>query len=529
LKLAIPGALPDVPADVLRECSDRLGIAALAWGGLWALAAVANNLATSLPVPGPADGGAWPWPGTIVAAGCVLLSLGVFGYTRRAACDTRFSLDLGLAYEVPIALGISLVTQWSPNAGGAPWIVLLILVHPTIVPNMPHKTLLAGLAAASMVPVAVGIGAARGVPLPPTPTLIWAFLPNYLAAVLAVLPAWVIGRLGREVGKARQVGNYELGELLGRGGMGEVYRARHRLLRRPAAVKLIRPDAHGTWSGSSRDMIAQRFWREAEAAASLSSPHTIGLYDFGVARDGAFFYVMELLEGVDFESLVTRFGPIPAARVVHLLRQACDSLAEAHAIGLVHRDIKPANLYASRIGLKTDFVKVLDFGLVRLPDDHSDAQPGVTAPGMVIGTPAFMSPEVAVGNRQIDHRADIYALGCVGYWLLTGRRVFEAESSLQVMIEHVQGEPIPPSRRSELVIPECLDAIVLACLAKRPDDRPADAAQLSRLLSRCEVGEPWTDESAARWWQAHLPEHRARQAAGATAVQARIKAADQGS
>jgi serine/threonine-protein kinase len=368
----------------------------------------------------------------------------------------------------------------------------------------------AGLLAASMDPLGVAVAGARGIPVPSVLVVLWTYFPNYLAAVLAVLPSQIISKLGRELSKARELGSYRLGEILARGGMGEVYRAHHRLLARPAAIKLINPEALG---GQSRQMNLQRFWHEAEVAASLTSPHTIALYDFGVTGNGSLYYVMELLNGLGLDSLVERFGPIPAGRVAYLLRQVCHSLAEAHAVGFIHRDIKPANIFVCRIGLEADFVKVLDFGLVKSSRAAAREESLRTAPDVVVGTPAFMAPELAVGERSIDARADIYALGCVAYWLLTGRLVFEAESAMKMMLEHVGTEPVPPSRVTELPVPPSLEELVLACLAKDRDKRPSDARQLARRLAVCDVGEPWTPEQAARWWGIHLPEIRPAAAA----------------
>ncbi|HEX9728057.1 MAG TPA: serine/threonine-protein kinase [Gemmatimonadales bacterium] len=492
-----------LPADMLRDCSRRLGIACAVWGGLWIMAALLYNIVAPIIAPAGLDG-PWPWPGNAVAAVSVLISAALFLYTRRTTCDTQLSLDLGLAYEITLALGIAMVTQWTPGAARS-WIPLLILVHPILVPNTPRKTLLAALLAASMDPAGVAVAAARGVAVPPPGELALLFLPNYVAAFLAVLPAHLITRLGRAVNQARQVGNYELRELLGAGGMAEVYRAEHRLLRRPAAVKLIKPGALQT-PGASRKVLVERFWREAEAATSLTSPHTIALYDFGVTGGGRFFYVMELLNGVDLETLVQRTGPLPAARVIYLLQQACRSLAEAHARGFIHRDIKPANLYVCRIGLQTDFLKVLDFGLVTSASDGTSEQLRATMPGVVTGTPAYMAPEMALGERDIDHRVDVYALGAVAYWLLTGQTVFEARTPVQMMLQHVQRAPTPPSRRTELRIPESLEQLVLACLAKDPKERPGDALELARRLGACPVDEPWTPELGERWWRTNLPD-----------------------
>jgi serine/threonine-protein kinase len=308
--------------------------------------------------------------------------------------------------------------------------------------------------------------------------------------------------LGRQVTKAREMGSYQLGELLGRGGMGEVYKASHRMLARPAAIKLIRPEMLG---GSDPAMAARaiaRFRREAEAAAQLRSAHTVDLYDFGVTRDQTLYLVMELLDGMDLESLVRRHGPMPAARVVYVLRQVCDSLEEAHARGLVHRDIKPANIHLGRVGCRDDFVKVLDFGLVKT-SAAGPAQSLATVEGVIMGTPAYMAPEMALGDT-VDGRADLYALGCVAYYLLTGEQVFTGDTVLKVIAQHVQALPVPPSERTELPIPATLEYLVLACLAKKPEERPENARQLAQSLDTME-GMTWTEEDAARWWTHHHP------------------------
>ena len=240
-----------------------------------------------------------------------------------------------------------------------------------------------------------------------------------------------------------------------------------------------------------------RFRREAEAAATLRSPHTVELYDFGVTDDGTLYLVMELLTGMDLEWLVRTRGPVPPARAIHILRQVCDSLEEAHTRGLVHRDIKPANIHVGRLGLADDFVKVLDFGLVKSAGPSGE-QSLATTDGLDVGTPAYMAPEVALGE-PLDGRADLYALGCVAYYLLTGQLVFEAESAFQLVAKHLQAEPAAPSERAPFPVPAALDEVVLACLAKLPADRPPSAAALARSLAAVEVA-PWDEAQAAEWW-----------------------------
>jgi serine/threonine-protein kinase len=231
----------------------------------------------------------------------------------------------------------------------------------------------------------------------------------------------------------------------------------------------------------------------------------VELYDFGVTDDGTLYFVMELLEGLDLESLIRRHGPMPAGRVVHVLRQACASLEEAHQAGLVHRDIKPANIHVGQLGLIDDFVKVLDFGLVKPMADAADIAETTlaTQAGLVVGTPAYMAPEMA-RNEKVDGRADIYALGCVAYYLLTAQQVFESPSAMQVISKHLEAAPAPPSSRVPFTIPATLDEIVLACLAKDPVDRPQHAGELSRRLEQAGV-KRWTEAEAKRWWTEVAP------------------------
>ncbi|HEY9015131.1 MAG TPA: serine/threonine-protein kinase, partial [Gemmatimonadales bacterium] len=222
-----------------------------------------------------------------------------------------------------------------------------------------------------------------------------------------------------------------------------------------------------------------------------------------VAGDGTFYYVMELLNGMDLQTLVEEHGPVPPARTAHILQQACESLAEAHDRGLVHRDIKPANIQVCCMGHYYDYVKVLDFGLVKSHAGVAQQETGLTAPNMVPGTPAYLSPESALGE-DVDPRSDIYALGCVAYWMLTGRQVFEGQGMLQVIARHVNTPPEPPSLYSLFNIPDALEELVLACLSKRPGDRPASARELADRLAQCQLGDEWSREHARLWWESRL-------------------------
>jgi eukaryotic-like serine/threonine-protein kinase len=489
--------------DLLEASVRRLRVACLVWTALWTTALLVNHLLLPLLALRRAQVVPWPPVADGLAVGCVLVS-GLVYWLAPVACRQPSTLvNLSLAYELVLAFAIGVINQWEPQvlAGRLSWICALVLLHPSIVPGPPRKILIGSLLAASMDPVGLALSRARGVVLPPMSALLWAYLPNYVCAVLAVVPSQVLARMSRQVRRAREMGSYRLGDLIGEGGMGEVYHAHHRLLARPAAIKLIRPERALDETTSVSPLAARRFRREAEAAASLRSPHTIQLYDFGVTADGRFYLVMELLDGIDLQSLVRRFGPLPPNRVVYLLRQACDSLAEAHALGLVHRDIKPANLHLCRLGLEYDFVKVLDFGLVK-PEGGTTVSTLLSAPGLMPGTPAYMAPEMATGD-SFDGRLDLYALGCVGYYLLTAELVFEADTPLVMVGRHIRAEPIPPSIRSGRAIPPELDRVILACLAKEPAGRPNSATDLSRRLA--EVGLPeWSAGDARAWWDAHL-------------------------
>ena len=272
---------------------------------------------------------------------------------------------------------------------------------------------------------------------------------------------------------------------------------------RPAAIKLIRPDRLHTSSPLEVEATLGRFEREVRATSTLRSPHTVEIYDFGITDDQVFYYVMELLDGLDLRNLVKRFGPLPESRVAHLLGQVCESLPEAHGQGLVHRDIKPANIYVCRLGNRFDYVKVLDFGLVDAIDPGNEST-GLVADAGVAGTPAFMAPEMLQGEQLIDGRADIYALGCVGYWLLTGELVFAGDNVVDIARGHLTGPVVPPSAQCGRRLDTGVEDAVLACLAKDPAHRPASAEALSDQLTTASATEAWMNHQARDWWQSTL-------------------------
>jgi serine/threonine-protein kinase len=326
-------------------------------------------------------------------------------------------------------------------------------------------------------------------------------LKTVLERAVLVCKSTVLELDAEQLNEALAVGSYRLVSPLGSGGMGEIWLARHRFLVRPAAVKLIR---HDVAPGTARDQLVRRFEREAHVTAALRSPHTVQLYDFGVNESGSFYYVMEYLEGLDLHRIVTRFGPQPAERVLVIVRQACRSLAEAHERGMVHRDIKPANLFVTRLGTEYDYLKILDFGVVK---EQAAAEATLLSnPDIVQGTPAFMPPEIVLGEKRIDGRADLYSLACAAYWSLTGHTLFEATTPAQMLVHHVQTRPVPPSERSELSIPRRLEAILMTCLEKDPGKRPSSALELDSQLADVRCESAWTNERARHWWEAHAPE-----------------------
>jgi len=321
-----------------------------------------------------------------------------------------------------------------------------------------------------------------------------------IGVMIATWGAHRIHTLRLEVHEAKRLGQYRLSERIGRGGMGEVWKAEHRLLARPAAIKLIKPEMIDAGDPAVAHDLMRSFEREAQTTASLRSIHTVELYDFGITADSAFYYVMELLDGRDLESLVKQFGPLEPARVVYLLDQVCDSLAEAHDKGLVHRDIKPANIYVCRMGRQADFVKVLDFGLVKVRLRDGDGRSAGESESVIVGTPLYIAPEMIVGT-EVDARADIYSLGCVGYWLLTGRPVFEGNTTAEIVAKHVKEAAVAPTRRVEWEIPAMLEQVILACLEKDPAARPQSADQLARQLRATGLADAWSQDRARAWWE----------------------------
>ena len=515
-----------LPPDLHREASQRLGVLSALGAVLWFLGTVLGHISLrAQSPPGDTRWRSFVFPIDAIAGVSIIASLAVYWYTRRHR-ESKISLDLGLAYLVASSFGIGLLFHIGMvYFGGRPpseraiapeisWVGVEILLFAALIPTHPRKTVIAAFVAASMNPIGMLIARANGV---------WDFgsawnvllmhYPDFLIVGAAGVISHVVTQLGRQVTRAREMGSYRLGELLGRGGMGEVYKATHTMLARAAAIKLIRPEALGAANSDGAQLAVRRFTREAEAAANLRSPHTVEVYDFGVTEDQTLYFVMEMLEGMDLETLIRQYGPLPASRVIYLMRQVCDSLDEAHAKGLVHRDIKPANIHVGQVGLEYDFVKVLDFGLVKEVKRPNAADTRLTVEGMTVGTPTYMAPELAL-DEAFDGRADLYALGCVMYFLLTGKVVFESDNVMRLMVRHIEEKPLPPSRRTDQPIPRSLDDTVLACLAKDPAARPPSAAAVSDALAAAEADvDPWTQEQAAAWWNSRARSEPSREAA----------------
>jgi eukaryotic-like serine/threonine-protein kinase len=389
---------------------------------------------------------------------------------------------------------------------GLPWTCLFMVLFPPFVPGTPKKHLLLSLSLATpalVLPLVWSIASGLDYWLILSPE---SFMNIPLSVVLGLFVSVGIHRIDQalreERRRSRDLGSYELIEELGHGGMGQVWLAKHKMLARPAALKLISA-AHFESAKGSASSSLQRFEREARATALLRSLHTVELYDFGQTDAGDFYYAMELLDGVDLEALVRRHGTQDPWRVVNILRQACFSLAEAHEQGVVHRDIKPANIFLCRQGTELDVVKVLDFGLVtRVGRTEAEKTKALTGDNQILGTPAFMSPESITSPDEVDSRADIYALGCVAYWLLSGRQLFKGDTVVAQLYAHVHKElPDPLFADRQPPVPRALDALLRRMLDKEPSKRPQSASEVLGLLDELEVEGQWNGVQLAKWWE----------------------------
>jgi serine/threonine-protein kinase len=370
----------------------------------------------------------------------------------------------------------------------------MVIVRAVVVPSTAAHS--AGVSLLAGLPV---LAAILGLAPPPGSDLVviwndrlWSGLWTACGIVVAALVSHVIYGLREEIQKARHLGQYTLEEKLGEGGMGSVYRARHAMLRRPTAIKLVPPE-------KSSEAALARFEREVQLTASLSHPNTVSVFDYGHTPDGIFYYAMEYLEGTDLDALVRRDGPQPPARVAHVLRQVASALVEAHGIGLIHRDIKPENIILCERGGIPDVAKVVDFGLVRDLEPASGAR--LTQANVIQGTPLYLSPEAIRAPGAVDARSDLYGLGAVGYYLLTGTHVFGGATTVEVCSHHLHSHPVPPSERLGRPVPAGLERLVLACLEKEPTQRPGSAAELRDALGDLDDVGQWGERDAREWWE----------------------------
>lgn len=435
----------------------------------------------------------------------VVLSLAMAAICKFGLLSPLATLKLGLTYEVLIAFAISISETALTLANRVPVmgvsrLVLWISLTGVLIPNKPNIKLAVALVSASTWPLAymLTIQALGFEALPTNQLLVWIYIP-YLMAFLIYFVAKRIYVLTSDADAAHELGSYRLVSRIGSGGMGEVWRARHSMLARDAAIKLIRNDL-ADQPGYRSEARRQRFKQEAQVIACLQSPHTVRLFDFGISQSGSFYYVMELLDGISLETLVEQFGPVPASRIIHMMQQTCDSLEEAHYNGLVHRDVTPNNIFICKVGVEYDFVKVFDFGIAKDVKNSSR----ITREGAVVGTPDYMAPEIVMGEEKIDNRVDIYGIGCTAYFALTGSAVFPAETAGGAAVAHALNPPVPPSQRTENPIPSELEQIILLCLAKEPEDRIQTVRELRDTLMSIAIPE-WTQQDAATWWETHLP------------------------
>jgi serine/threonine-protein kinase len=496
-----PGAPTDLPSDVARESRRRIAIVSL-------LGVCAYATFLGLELSGFVGGVSLERRIDLAhdAAGLALCAT-LLSVALSSPLADRTVFVLSLAFEILLVSLISIAIPWASfvrtaHVSGLTWASVVIILFPLLVPTRPLTTLVVSSLGALAMPGGLWLLSARG--------LITAHAPEYWSSCVtgavvtgfATVCANTLHGARQQLAAARTIGSYELLERLGQGGMGEVWKARHQLLARPAVIKRILPAALQA-PLEERDAAIERFTREAQVTASLRSPHTVELFDFGASADGTLYYAMELLEGLNAEHFVYQFGALAPRRAVHWLRQMCHSLGEAHSRGLVHRDIKPANLFICRYGRDADFVKVLDFGLTRPVGPPGEA--GLTAPGMRLGTPGYMAPEQVYGLPS-DARTDLYALGCVGYWLLAGEKPFDAKSGAELMRMHVQATPPSLATAARPEVSPRLEAVILSCLAKDPADRPASADALGEALEQTVDATPWSAEDARAWWEVHLPE-----------------------
>ena len=480
----------DESAGSTAFLQERIALyAATLWLILLAISVMTFGLYYAYPATRPRQTG--------IIATTLLVGLGglgaLFFATRRGARTRRelaaFDLLLALGGGVLAGGAAPLVIEKQEQiAANMILLILLIVGRAILVPSSAPRTFWLSLGALGLMTGGHLVVVLRN------PAIVNVPMPAYFiggtafalsAVALSALGSKIIFSLRRQVRDARRLGQYTLAEKIGEGAMGAVYKAHHALLRRPTAIKLLPPLKAGA------EAIA-RFEREVQHTSALTHPNTVAIFDYGRSADGVFYYAMEYLDGIDLERVVLRHGPLPPARVIRILAQVCDALEEAHDRDLVHRDVKPANIILCHRGRALDVVKVVDFGLVK-----ELRRAGGVAEGMA-GTPAYLAPEAITSPRSIGAAADLYAVGAVGYFLLTGTTVFSGDSIVEICGHHVHSPVEPPSRRRP--VPPELEALLLRCLAKAPADRPADAGALRDALRALPEAGAWSEPEVLAWW-----------------------------
>jgi eukaryotic-like serine/threonine-protein kinase len=489
------------PADILHESRRRVRLAALLGTGAYALF-------LAVEMGGVLGGSALERRIDLVQDGLSLILCGTLALVASfSTLGDRWVLNAALVAEVFLSAFMSIEDPWAAydrtgHLPGLTWVAPLIILVPLLVPARPRTTLVISILCAATMPAGLSALAAAGLVRAHPTDFASTVLSGVVAVGIASLASRAMYGAGGQIAAARTVGSYELVESIGRGGAGEVWKARHLLLARPAAIKLMLPESL-QGPREAREKALARFTREAQVTAELSSPHTIRLYDFGIGADQSLYYVMELLQGSNLQHFVYRHGAIPPRRAVYWLQQACHSLGEAHARGLIHRDIKPSNLFLCRCGRDLDVIKVMDFGLSKPGVEPAESH--LTREGAILGTPGYMAPEQIFG-LPVGPATDLYALGCVAYWLLAGTEPFEADHPGPLLMMHAQSTPPPLSHKASQSIPPRLEALVMACLAKNPADRPSEADRLRADLMSSIDEPPWSASDAHAWWASHVDE-----------------------
>ncbi len=453
-----------------------------------ALLVLVNVLYEVYPVTRPARASLINW----IALGSMGFAIGFWLLTsRKKTWSTPMLLFFDLAgmllvSTVFIIAGVLADDKDANSWSAFIWMSFSVFTRGLVVPSSWKRTVLASTI--GIAPTLVG-SAIIDVEIPTAPLLVGTVGFCLIVVTLSTLGSHVIYGLRAQVHQAMQLGQYTILDKIGEGGMGKVYTARHTMLRRPTAIKLLRPELAGVDS-------LKRFEREVQLTSELTHPNTIAIYDYGRSPEGLFYYAMEYLDGIDLETLVRDYGPQPWQRVAHVLRQIAGSLEEAHEEGLIHRDIKPSNVILCKRGGIPDVAKVLDFGLVKQINQTEH----LTHANMVTGTPAYLPPEAVTRPDDVSAASDLYALGAVGYYLVTGDIVFRGETPVEICMHHVNSRPVPPSQRIETEIPREFDDLLMRCLAKAPGDRPASARELRLALKELASLDEWTEEQATVWW-----------------------------